>query len=188
MNGAAEGSSTSGGSGSPRRQAFQWALLIPVILLGAALAYAAWHLAGGGGPKAAVGQSAPELTLTDLEGRTFHLSDYRGRVVVLNFFTSWCPPCQQEAPDLARFARSAGPGTVLVMVDRGEAEGPVRRFIQQYGIDAHVVMDPDNRASQAFGVTGQPETFIIDRQGIIRRHVIGPTTATGLEQMTAPWE
>ncbi|CAB3394486.1 MULTISPECIES: TlpA family protein disulfide reductase [Kyrpidia] len=188
MNRAGERSSTSGGSGSPPRQAFKWALLIPVLLLGAALAYAAWHLARGDGPKATVGQSAPELTLADLDGQTFHLSNYRGRVIVLNFFTSWCPPCQQEAPELARFARSAGPGTVLVMVDRGEAEGPVRRFIQKYGIDAHVVMDPDNRASQAFGVTGQPETFIIDRQGIIRQHVIGPTTANGLEQMTAPWE
>ncbi|MDI3257976.1 MAG: TlpA disulfide reductase family protein [Kyrpidia sp.] len=166
----------------------RWGLLIPVAVLGAALFYAAWHLAGGTGPKAEVGKPAPEMSLTDLNGRPFHLSEYRGRVIVLNFFTSWCPPCQQEAPELARFARSAGTGTVLIMLDRGEAPAPVRRFIEQFGIDARVVMDPDNRGSRTFGVTGQPETFIIDRQGLVRQHLTGPTTFHGLETLVAPWQ
>lgn len=140
-------------------------------------------LRGGAGARpVAVGQKAPVFTLPGLSGRPFTLSAPLREPVILDFFTTWCPPCQSEAPTLARFAAQFRGRVRLVMVDRREGPQLVANFARQYGLStATILLDRNDRLAAPFGVTGQPETFGIDRLGVVRFHILGPMTAAQLD-------
>jgi len=125
-------------------------------------------------PSILTGQPAPDFSLTLFDGRTVRLSDFRGKVVFLNFWASWCPPCRVEAPLLEQsWQRYKGQGVVFLGVDIQDTEEAARRFIQEFGITYMNGRDPKNRIAIDYGVYGIPETFFIDRDGQITYKHIG---------------
>lgn len=130
-----------------------------------------------------VGQHAPEFRLPMIDGTTYTLPNHPQKVILINFFTTWCPPCQAEAPDLSRFIKQYHDRVQLVMIDRREGKGIVSSFIRKYHLQkAVVVLDATDSMVAPYGVTGQPETFGIDQRGIVKFHIVGPLTYENLVQ------
>jgi cytochrome c biogenesis protein CcmG/thiol:disulfide interchange protein DsbE len=130
-----------------------------------------------------VGEQAPPIVGTTLTGTTFDLSSIRGRWVVVNFFASWCPPCQQEQPDLIAFAyHHRAPGdTALVGVVFDDAPSSARNFARLSGAAWPAVVDPGGKIELDYGVRGPPETFLVSPSGIVAVHLDGPVTSAQLE-------
>jgi cytochrome c biogenesis protein CcmG, thiol:disulfide interchange protein DsbE len=122
-----------------------------------------------------VGSAAPEFTLQDSD-RTVTLNQFRGQVVVLNFWATWCPPCQEELPSMIRMQdRVRARGVVVLGVSIDVDDKEYHRFIKDQGVNFLTVRDPEQKVANLYGTAGWPETFIIDRQGVLRRKVVGPT-------------
>ena len=112
---------------------------------------------------------------------SFDLAAYRGKVVVLNFWASWCVDCKLEAKTLRDAAAKWGGKVVFVGVDGSDLSGAARRYMQRYGVNYPVVRDVGAHAQSTWGVTGFPETFFVDRRGrVIPPHVNGPIPAADL--------
>jgi peroxiredoxin len=122
------------------------------------------------------GDRAPEFQLPSLDGRTVNLSSYRGKVVMVHFWATWCPPCVEEIPTLERLyhAFSGRDLEILaVSVDEGGADA-VGRFMQKNHFALPVLLNIDQSVSRAYGTFKFPETYLIDRDGIVNRKIIGP--------------
>jgi len=105
--------------------------------------------------------------------RTVKLSDYRGQVVVLNFWASWCPPCIQETPSLVQMqARLKDKGVVVLGVSEDADEDAYHRFLQRFSVNMVTVRDPSAKTKGLYGTVLIPETFIIDRKGVVRRKFV----------------
>jgi len=141
-----------------------------VIALGAALYYQ--QLQAGG----RAGFPAPDFNLKDLQGQTRHLSDFKGKIVFLNVWATWCPPCRMEMPSMEHlYRRLKDRDFAMVAVSEDEdSKAAVQSFVEQMGITFPVLVDPDGIVPGQYGVTGYPETFIIDREGRVIQHTIGP--------------
>jgi cytochrome c biogenesis protein CcmG/thiol:disulfide interchange protein DsbE len=126
-----------------------------------------------GSHPSSIDKPAPDFTVSD-DTSTMHLASYRGRVVLLNFWASWCAPCIQELPSLQQFHREH-PDYPILAVSIDEDEDAYRRFLVQRHVDFITVWDPKQTAAVKYGTTGWPETFVIDRQGKVRRRFIGAT-------------
>jgi len=158
------------------------ALGIPLILIGLIVA----HLRTVAPVQ--IGQVAPSFSLTTLQGQPFTLREPEDRLVVLNFFATWCGPCQSEMPQLAAFANAHRERAALVLIDRGEGAALVEPFIHSFQFqDATVVLDHTDQLAAPYGVTGQPETFIISPDGRVRAHWLGPVTTAELDAALARW-
>lgn len=123
----------------------------------------------------AVGSEAPDFSLNDLTGNAVRLSDHRGKVVLLNFWATWCHYCLEEAPSLARLnAAMAGKDfrMITVSMDKGRGEA-VEVYFRAAGLRFPTVTDPAGVVGKQYGITGVPETFIIDGEGIIRKKIVG---------------
>jgi cytochrome c biogenesis protein CcmG/thiol:disulfide interchange protein DsbE len=121
-----------------------------------------------------IGEPAPLFTIVDSDRRV-SLEELRGRIVVLNFWATWCPPCVDEMPSLVELQRRmADQVTVLaISIDRDKAA--YERFLRDYNIEAlTVIRDADQGSNSLYGSFRLPETFIIDREGLVRRKFIGP--------------
>ncbi|TML92183.1 MAG: TlpA family protein disulfide reductase [Actinobacteria bacterium] len=120
--------------------------------------------------------AAPALALPPLEGGgATSLAAYRGRVVVLNYWASWCTPCRQEAPLLERWqARVARRGGTVLGVDALDVTTDARKFIREFHITYPVLRDRDGDTQKRFGVTGFPETIVLDRRGRVAGVRRGP--------------
>ena len=126
---------------------------------------------------------APDFTLNALDGAPLTLSSLRGQAVVLNFWATWCPPCQAEMPELqAAHQRYGESGLVVLGVNQAEAPDVVQSFLETRGLDFPVVLDSRGIASQLYQVNSLPSTFFIDRSGVIRGVVIGQMNAATLKQ------
>jgi cytochrome c biogenesis protein CcmG/thiol:disulfide interchange protein DsbE len=138
-------------------------------------------------PVAVLGRPAPAERLPGLDGGRIDLADLRGRAVLLNFWNTWCQPCQQEAPALADFsARHAGdPSFVLLGVVHDDTTAAVSQWARTHPIGWRVALDPGNRAALDFGTTGQPETYAISPGGVIVGKRAGPATVDDLERLLA---
>lgn len=120
------------------------------------------------------GGPAPALELKDLQGRSHQLSHYRGRVVVLNFWATWCAPCVNEMPSLGRLSRKLdGERFTLLAVNFGEGEKRVQAFLDKLGLKLTVLLDRDTQASRNWVKKGLPTTFVIGPDGTIRYQVLG---------------
>lgn len=116
----------------------------------------------------------------------FRLSDYRGQVVVVNYWASWCPPCREEAPVLEQMWRQyQGQGVVFLGVNVWDTESNARGFLQEFGPTFPNGIDERGRTAVEYGVTGLPETFFITPDGLISRKVIGAVTAAMIEKNIA---
>ncbi|MGE5602139.1 MAG: redoxin domain-containing protein [Nitrososphaerales archaeon] len=114
---------------------------------------------------------APDFALEGLDGKTVSLADLRGKVVLLNFWATWCPPCKAEMPDLDALQREYGASRdfVVVGVNVGEDLATVKPFVAKNGLSFPIVLDHSGRVTtQLFGVRPLPTTYIIDREGFIR--------------------
>ena len=132
-----------------------------------------------------LGKPAPEVIGDGLDGSRVRLSQLRGRYVVLNFFASWCVPCQREHDDLLRFQeahRDAGDATVLAVTFNNDSDD-ARAFFERRGGDWPVVADPRGKVSLDFGVRGPPESFLISPDGIVLTRIIGEVQYDGLEEL-----
>ena len=130
---------------------------------------------------------APDFAVTDLAGRTVRLSALRGKVVVLNIWATWCPPCVEEMPSIERlWSVLRGDDFALLAVSQDE-EGrhSVEPFVARMGFSFPVFLDPDHEVGDRYGVWGYPETFIIDRNGYVVEHVIGPRDWASAESLAS---
>jgi peroxiredoxin len=129
-----------------------------------------------------IGSPAPDFTVRDSD-RTVSLHDLKGKPVLLNFWTSWCGPCIEEMPSLVQLQKRMGNRMTILAVSTDDDENAYHRFLQNHGIDLLTVRDSVKTSARLYGTTGQPETFIIDSSGTIRRKIIGPTDWTSPEIM-----
>jgi cytochrome c biogenesis protein CcmG/thiol:disulfide interchange protein DsbE len=120
-----------------------------------------------------IGRPAPDFSVSD-GASSIHLASYRGRVVLLNFWASWCAPCIVELPSLEQFHHDH-PEYPILAVSIDENADAYRNFIDRRHMDFITVRDPQQTAAVKYGTTGWPETFVIDREGRIRRRFIGAT-------------
>ena len=120
-----------------------------------------------------IGSTAPDFTVQDSDHK-ITLSQFRGQVVVLNFWATWCPPCIEETPSLVRMtARMRDKGVVVLAVSIDADDAAYHRFLKDYSVNMVTVRDESRKASDLYGTFGWPETYIIDRSGVIRRKFIG---------------
>lgn len=130
---------------------------------------------------------APDFVLTSFDGHRIQLSDYRGRVVVLNFWATWCPPCRLEAPVLQRAAeRLEAAGVTILGIDVWDDQAAAVEFLNETGVTYPNAEDTTRLIPVEFGVTGLPETFVIDRQGVLVRRWVGPLNDDDLDNLLAP--
>ncbi len=136
-----------------------------------------------------VGRRAPALTGTTLSGKRFSLATERGHYVYVNFFASWCPPCQQEEPALVDFGfeqgRQGARGARMVSVVFNDTVSDARRFVSDWGIKWPVVPDSGGTIANRFGVASPPMTFLVDPTGVVVGTFEGPVTVSQLNDMLA---
>jgi peroxiredoxin len=127
-------------------------------------------------PPNASGNVAPEFTVTDLDGRKLSLSDYKGKVVLLDFWATWCTPCREEIPHFVEMQNKYGPqGFQVIGVSMDDDAKPVREYYEKYKLNYPVALGDDKLAERFGGVLGLPVNFVIDREGRIQTKHLGAT-------------
>ena len=123
-----------------------------------------------------VGSPAPNFTFPDLTGKTVSLSDYRGRLVFLNIWATWCPPCVDEMPSMEKLYNKfkSDQFEILAVSVDGEGSKVVAPFMERLNLTFPALLDKKGKIKNIYGVTGIPESFIIGKNGIILKKVIGP--------------
>jgi peroxiredoxin len=129
----------------------------------------------GESPVATVGKPAPNFDTVDLKGEVWSLSKLKGKVVFVNFWATWCAPCREEMPSMQRlYAKMPKEKFEMIALFNNDKPAVVKNFVAKLGITIPILSDEYNFAGPKYGLTGVPETFIIDKQGIIREKFIGP--------------
>ena len=128
-----------------------------------------------------VGSAAKDFSLRDSD-RNVNLAQFHGQVLVLNFWATWCPPCEEELPSLMRMQdRLRGRGVTVLGVSIDVDGDAYHRFLQQRGVNFMTIRDPEQKIPSLYGTSGWPETYIIDRQGVMRRKFVGAVDWTSPE-------
>lgn len=121
-----------------------------------------------------IGMKAPEVSVLDLNDKVVKLSDFKGNVVALRFWSSACKACVNEMPAIDDIGKKySGRGMVILAVNIGESKETVERFVKKLNISYPVLLDPAHIAAKKYGVIGVPTTFFIDRNGIAKKAVVG---------------
>ena len=144
--------------------------ITPVLLIGLLAALSGCY-SGTRPPR--IGENAPDFSVQDAD-RTLTLSQFRGQVVVLNFWGSWCAPCIEETPALIQMqARLRDKGVTVVGVSIDADHAAYHKFLKDFGVNFITVRDEAQKSATLYGTFRWPETYIIDRQGVVRRKFIG---------------
>lgn len=124
---------------------------------------------------ATVGEMAPDFTLMDRKGKSWTLSELKGQVIFINFWATWCPPCREEMPSM-EYLYTTQPTDKFKMLAILNKDDPVLAdiFVKKLGITMPILTDQDNTVGLQYGLTGLPETFIVDKKGVLRKKFIGP--------------
>ena len=133
-----------------------------------------------------VGKSAPDFQLPDLNEKEIRLSDYRGKVVFLNFWATWCKPCREEMPSMeVLYKNFEKDGLVIlaVSIDRVTTKKEIPPFVKSLNLTFPVLVDSWGQTDKRYKLMGVPETYIIDREGTLREKVIGPRDWTRLDNL-----
>ena len=130
---------------------------------------------------AAVGSSAPEFELVNLDDQTVKLSDLRGKIVIINFWATWCEPCKIEMPFFEKLHQSNSGNLEILGVNFDEPPPQVEQFVEEYQLHFPVLLDPGGEVQKLYRVIGYPTTFIVDGEGIVRYHHIGLITEDQLD-------
>lgn len=170
--------------GPVRSARVEWRTMVSgkrVRLLVLCLGLAALSCSEGPG-KPEIGHPAPDFTLTGLDGRAWRLADLRGKVVFVNLWATWCPPCRHEIPSMMQlYDRFRDQGLEILAVSEDTDEGALRRFVRAYGVTFPVLRDEDKKVYVLYRATGLPESHLIDRNGVLRASMIGPFDWTSPE-------
>ena len=142
----------------------------------------------GEGPVAVVGNPAPDFDTVDLKGDVWSLSDLKGKVVFVNFWATWCAPCREEMPSMQRlYEKMPKDKFEMIALFNNDKKPAVRNFVSQLGLTFPIWSDESNIIGARYGLTGLPETLIVDKKGIIREKFIGPAewdTPETIEMLT----
>ncbi len=133
-----------------------------------------------------LGKQAPDFTLPDLNDREVRLSDYRGKVVFLNFWATWCKPCREEMPSMEVLYRNFekdGLVILAVSIDRVTTKKDIPPFVKSLNLTFPILIDSWGQTDKRYKLMGVPETYIIDQQGILREKIIGPRDWTRLDNL-----
>lgn len=133
--------------------------------------------------KATVGLNAPDAVLTDTAGNTYNISGLKGSVVFINFWASWCKPCRDEMPSIQSLYNqlSGNEGFRMLMVLYRDDYQKALSYLKENNFQLPILIDKDGKAASAYGITGVPETYIIDKKGIIKEKIIGPNDWTSAQ-------
>jgi peroxiredoxin len=124
------------------------------------------------------GSQAPDFKLTTLDGRQVKLSDFKGKVVVLNMWATWCGYCRVEMPDIeAAYQKNRDQGVVVLAINAQEGSSEVSQFVKDEGLSFPILLDPDGTVNRAYHVSALPTTFFIDGEGIVRFSRMGQMSA-----------
>ena len=125
---------------------------------------------------------APDFVLTDIDGNQYRLSDYRGQVVITNFWATWCPPCRAEMPSMQRaWDQLEKEGILMIGINVGEDEDTIFQFTASYSVDFPLLMDQDSNVINQWPVRGLPTTFVVGPEGKIIYRAIGGREWDNLE-------
>ena len=140
-----------------------------------------------------VNSKAPDFTLKDLNGKTVSLSTFRGKVVLLNFWATWCPPCRAEMPALNKLHHTLKPrGLEVVTISTDRSINDIKDFFERHRVDFPILFDADRSAAKQYRVFSMPTTFLIDRNGMIVEKFYGeydwtePETRGKIEKLLQP--
>jgi cytochrome c biogenesis protein CcmG/thiol:disulfide interchange protein DsbE len=135
---------------------------------------------------ATAGRAAPDFAAKDLDGNDIKLSDYKGKVLVINYFATWCPPCQAEIPDfIEAYSEKRDQGVEFLGVNVGESAEKVRQFVQERGINYPVIAGDEQMEGKFGPIRSIPVTVFIDRSGKVAHQKVGLITREELEQTLA---
>ncbi|MBI4460858.1 MAG: TlpA family protein disulfide reductase [Acidobacteria bacterium] len=133
----------------------------------------------------ALGEAVPNFTLRDSEGQVVALADFKGQIVVLNFWATWCAPCIEEMPSLNRLSeRYAGKGLEIIAVSVDEDPDAYREFLATNHISFRTLRDPSRRTSQLYGTYKLPESYVISREGRLLNKIIGAADWTSPDMIS----
>ena len=135
----------------------------------------------------AVNFAAPELSLENINGQTESLADYREKVILVNNWATWCPPCKAEMPTLAAYHNEhEGEGFTIIAIEAGDPVDVVSSFAQSYNLEFPVWLDPNGAALRTFGNGTLPNSYVIDRAGTVRYAWTGEINKAMLEKYVTP--
>lgn len=139
-------------------------------------------LLAGAARALAPGDAAPDFALTDFNGKPLHLADYRGKLVLLNFWASWCGPCLEEMPRLSALQRNYGAaGLQVIGVSMDDEAAPVKRLLAKRPVDYPIGLGDEKLGERYGGILGLPQSFLIDRHGLILARYKGEADLSQIE-------
>jgi peroxiredoxin len=136
-------------------------------------------------PVPTLDEPAPAFDLTSLSGEQVYLEDYRGQVVVLNFWATWCAPCRLEMPAFQSRSTLYPDEIVVVAINNAEDPQDIQTFVDELRLDFEILLDPDAAVQRLYLVRGYPTTFIIDQEGVIRVQHVGLINEDQLDRYLA---
>ena len=134
-----------------------------------------------------VNYPAPELTLQNIKGNTEALADFKGKVVLVNNWATWCPPCKAEMPTLVAYYNDhTQDGLMIIAIEAGDSQSEVQKFVDQFKMTFDVWLDPHGESASAFKNNSLPNSYVIDRSGTVLLNWIGPVDRETLEKYVTP--